>query len=232
MSDDIKSVIGIIVIFLGLPVLILLVSDRLRKWRLARQERDRNALIASVDFHLPYRIAFTSTVDDLIQAFEADRTAMSRMSRWVRWLIVGMGCLWLLGAAAFYTGHLKNREWWLPIIWLFLGVSILWYNAVKPFLQRRHIRNSNAASQDLKLEFKQDGIHIEAPGTGEFDRTWNELDGATNCDEGILVYYTDGTVAWLPRRVFPNDDVKTALHAFLVDRMFEAEVENEPIQEK
>jgi hypothetical protein len=124
-----------------------------------------------------------------------------------------------LGAAAFFTGHLKDRQWWLPIIWLVLGVSILWSNVVRPFMKRRHIRETAASSQELKLEFTQDGIHIEAPGAGVFDRTWDELDGVRSCDEGMLVYFTDGSVDWMPRRVFPDDATKNALHAFLLQRM-------------
>jgi hypothetical protein len=227
MSDNTKSAIFLVCLFFCLPIVILLASDWLKQKRLSRQERDRNALIANSDFHLPYRIAFTSTREDLVQAFEAERTAVSGMRRWVRWLIVAMGCAWLLGAAAFFTGHLKDRQWWLPFIWLALGGGILWSNIVRPFMKRRHIRNTATAAQELELEFKEEGIHIEAPGVGTFDRTWEELDGARNCDEGLLVYFTDSTVDWLPRRVFPNDAVKTALHAFLLEHMFEAESEAE-----
>ena len=219
MSDNAKSGIFLVCLFFCLPIVILLASDWLKRRRLARQEVDRNALIASTDFRLPYRINFTSTREDLVQAFETERTAVSGMRRWVRWLIVAMGCAWLLGAAAFFTGHLKDRQWWLPIIWLVLGVSILWSNVVRPFMKRRHIRETAASSQELKLEFTQDGIHIEAPGAGVFDRTWDELDGVRSCDEGMLVYFTDGSVDWLPRRVFPDDATKNALHAFLLQRM-------------
>ena len=224
MSDNAKSVIFLVFLFLGLPVLILLADDRLKKRRLARQERTRNTLIASADFRLPYRISFTSTREDLVQAFEAERTAVTGMRRGVRWGIIGMGWMWLLGGVVFWH---HTRQWWLPLIWLALGVSILWCNVARPFMKRRHIRKTAAASQELTLEFKDDGIHIEAPGVGTFDRTWEELDGTRNCDEGLLVYFTDGTVDWLPRRVFTNDAVKTALHAFLLKQMFEAVVEEE-----
>jgi len=227
MSDNTKSGIFLVCLFFCLPIVILLASDWLKRKRLSRQEPDRNALIANADFHLPYRISFTSTNEDLIQAFEAERTAMLGMRHGVRWLIIGMGCMWLFGAVAFFSGHLKDRQWWLPIIWLALGVGILWTHVVKPWLRRRHIRQNAAAAQDLKLEFRQDGIQIEAPGVGVFNRTWEELDGARNCDEGLLVYFIDGTVDWLPRRVFPNDSTKAALHAFLLEKIVVAETESE-----
>ena len=227
MSENTKSGIFLVCLFFGLPIVILLASDWLKRKRLSRQEADRNALIAGTDFRLPYRIKFTSTREDLVQAFETERRAVSGMRRWVRWLIVAMGCAWLLGAVAFFTGYLKDRQWWLPFIWLALGVSILWSNVARPFMKRQHIRKTATASQELELEFKDDGIHIEAPGVGVFDRTWEELDGARNCDEGLLVYFTDGTVDWLPRRVFPNDAVKAALHAFLLEQILAAKPEEE-----
>jgi hypothetical protein len=107
----------------------------------------------------------------------------------------------------------------LPLIWLALGASILWSNVVRPFMKRRHIRQTARPAQNLTLEFTKDGILIEAPGAGVFSRTWNELYGARNCDEGVLVYFNDGTVDWLPRRVFPNDAAKNALHAYLLGRL-------------
>jgi hypothetical protein len=64
MSDNAKSAIFLVCLFFCLPIVILLASDWLKQKRLSRQERDRNALIANSDFHLPYRIAFTSTRED------------------------------------------------------------------------------------------------------------------------------------------------------------------------
>jgi hypothetical protein len=225
MNDNAKSAIFLVCLFLGLPVAILLADDWLKRRRLARQQRDLKATLDSGDFRLPYRINFTSTNKDLIQAFEAEWAAVSGMRRGVRWLIVGMGCMWVFGEVAFFTGHLKDRRWWLPLIWLALGISILWSNVVKPFMRRRHIRQIAPAAQNLTLEFTNEGIHIDAPGAGVFDRTWEELEGARNCDEGLLVSFIDGTVDWLPRRVFPNDATKHALHSFLLEQMEKVSVE-------
>ncbi|MGA2854155.1 MAG: hypothetical protein ABSE90_08505 [Verrucomicrobiota bacterium] len=227
MSDNAKSAVFLVFLFFCLPIAILLASDWLKRRHLARLPRDLKAALDSGDFRLPYRISFTSTNEDLIQAFEAEKTAVSGMRRGVRWLIIGMGWMWLFGAVAFFAGYLKDRQWWLPLIWLTLGVSILWSNVVRPFLRRRHIRETAPAAQDLTLEFTNGGIHIEAPGAGVFDRAWDELDGARNCDEGVLVYFIDGTVDWLPRRVFQNDATKNALHAFLLEQIVTDETEKE-----
>ena len=223
MSDNAKSVVFLVCLFLGLPAAILLADDWLKRRRLARQQRERTTASAEADFRLPCRISFTSTQEDLIQASEAEQTTVSGMRRGVRWGVIGLGWMWLLGAVVLWDQ--ARRQWWLPLIWLALGISILCSNVVRPFMRRRHIRKTARAAQELTLEFTTGGIHIEAPGAGVFDRTWNELDGARNCDEGVLVYFIDGTADWLPRRVFPNDATKNALHAFLLERMEQVSID-------
>src|SRR5271157_831147 len=104
MSDNAKSAVFLVFLFFCLPIVILLASDWLKRRHLARQPRDIKAALNMGDFRLPYRISFTSTNEDLIQAFEAERAAVSGMRRGVRWLIIGMGWMWLFGAVAFFAG--------------------------------------------------------------------------------------------------------------------------------
>jgi len=223
MSDNVKAAIFLVFLLLGLPVAILLADDWLKRRRFIRQQS--KCANTNDFFQLPYRIAFTSTREDLIQAFDAERTAVSGMRRGVRWIIIGMGWAWLLGAVLSMFYSQKSSNGWQPVVWLLLGVAILWNEVFKPFWKRRHIRNTAPIAQGLLLDFTEDGIRIDAQGVGTFNRNWDELDGTTNCDEGILVYFTDGTVDWLPRRVFPNDATQKALYAYLLQRLFGADAE-------
>jgi YcxB-like protein len=220
MSDNVKATMFLICLYLGLPIAILLAGDWLRRKRFAKKYPP--AANEKDVFHLPYSIEFISTREDLVQAFEAERTATSGMRRAVRWCIVGMGWLWLAGAVCFWTKASRSQL----IIWLSLGVAIIWSNVMKPFFKRWRIRTTAPASQKLGVEITEDGIHIEADGGGAFSRTWDELDGVIDCDEGILVYFTDRIVNWLPRRVFTDSKTKAELYSYMRQRLLNAENEN------
>ena len=138
-----------------------------------------------------------------------------------------MGYAWLLGAIVFW----RKASALQLTAWIALGIGVLWKDVVKPFWKRRHIRASVAASQEVAFEFTDNAIRIEALGVGTFNRAWDELDGTINSDEGVLIYFNDGTVNWLPRRVFPNDVTKRAFHYHLLQRLPDAQTEDDSLQQ-
>lgn len=173
---------------------------------------------------LPFAIEFTSTWDDLIQAFEAER--IGRRSRADRWVLIIMGWGWFILAIVAWLEvfpQIRAHTWWQPLLPLTLGGGLLWHNVANPFLRKRQIRANNPASQKVQFIILSDGIQIQAAGIGTFKRTWDELAAAINAKEGLLIYFTDGTANWLPQRAFQNDRMKAELHALLVQRLVENE---------
>jgi len=86
-----------------------------------------------------YKYQFTSTVEDLLEAEEAERTVRSARAPF-RWGIV------LLGAISFSAGILAF-DWanpsWRPIIWLLIGVGIIYYFVIRPYMLRGRIKKNN-----------------------------------------------------------------------------------------
>lgn len=124
----------------------------------------------------------------------------------------------------------RTARWWQPIIPLIFGAGLLWANVGKPLLRKRQIRARNPSSQRLQIVIQGDRIHIQAEGVGTFTRSWNELVGVHDANQGILMGFADGVVNWLPRRVFQDEQMKRRLHAFFVQRL--AETANQSLNEE
>ncbi|OGT20134.1 MAG: hypothetical protein A2V90_06695 [Gammaproteobacteria bacterium RBG_16_57_12] len=147
-----------------------------------------------------YRYQFTSTVEDLLEAEEAERSSRSVRAPF-RWVAVAFGVTWLvIGIVAFDFTKLS----WRPIVWILLGIGILYFFAIKPYLKRSRIKKNNAPRQDLTLEFGDDCLKFEISDVGNFTRRWEELAGFVDTDKGILFYFNDGIVNWIPNRVFAD----------------------------
>lgn len=162
-----------------------------------------------------YKFSFVSTTQDLLEAHEAHRTAASGMRPVFRWAVIAMGVVWVLGAVLAWG---SVDQWWLPLIWLLLGSGILWRYVLKPSRVRRNIQESNSPSQPVELVFDTHRMTIDAAGVGRFEREWTELAGVRNTRMGILVYFTDGIVNWLPNRLFRNEAEKASLCSFVEER--------------
>jgi hypothetical protein len=146
-----------------------------------------------------YRYQFRSTVEDLLQAVEAERSVSLRWP--LRGTIIVLGLAWLAGGLAIHVG----RPTVLPLVWTCLGAGSIYYFVVRPHQRRSRIRTHNAACQDLRLDFADDGLILDIGGFGEFRREWDELVGITDTKRGILFYFSDGAKSWLPNRVFASE---------------------------
>lgn len=133
-----------------------------------------------------YRYRFTSTNEDLLEAEEAERSSFLR--RPLRVAIIVLGLAWLAAGLATFIRHPALQ----PLVWTCLGAGVLYYFVVRPRRRRSRIMTSNAARQDLTLEFADDGLNLGISGVGQFTRRWDELAGTTDTDKGILFYFTDG----------------------------------------
>jgi hypothetical protein len=215
-GERIEQVLITCVVFC-LAASMLFFIDWLRRRRLAAKLRNANP---TAPLSLPFSIEFTSTVDDLLQAYEAKR--ISLLSRDFRWAHIVMGWGWVTLAIVAWLKvfpRVRADKWWQPLIPLTLGAGLLWYNVAEPFFRKRRIQANNPTSQKLHLDFVSDGIQIQAEGIGTFKRTWDELGGVINAKQGLLMYFTDGIVNWLSQRVFQNPAEKEALFSFLYDQI-------------
>lgn len=124
----------------------------------------------------------------------------------------------MLGVALLLAGMLAF-DWsspnWRAIVWFFLGVGVIYYFVAKPWARRRRIKKSNEPQQDLALEFHDDHIKLAIGGVGDFIRKWGELVEFIDTRKGIIFYFSDGVVNWLPKRVFTDDQERLKFVEFL-----------------
>jgi hypothetical protein len=158
-----------------------------------------------------YKYQFTSTVEDLLEAEEAERTVRS-ISAPFRWLIAVLGVAWLTaGVLAFDWSNLS----WRPVVWLLLGIGIIYYFIFRPYMRRSKIKESNVVQQGLVLEFNDDCIILRVNGVGVFERSWEELVEFVGVRKGILFYFSDGVANWIPDRVFSDVEERSKFIKFL-----------------
>lgn len=159
-----------------------------------------------------YRYRFTSTLRDLLEAEEADMTA-NTIQGWMRWTISFIGLVMIV-TGLLELGSLANC--WIASLRALGGCFLLYYFLIKSYVRRFRIRKNNDASQELVLEFCAEYLRIEASGQGTFRREWNELYDFKDAARGVLLYFDDGIINWLPNRVFEDRAEKTALVEFLL----------------
>ncbi len=217
MSGAIWPIVLYLMLLVGLAAAVLWVADFVRRRSIAR--KCPGPVNAESGFCLPCRFEFTSTTEDLLRAYDTERRVVSGLRPVVRWCIVAMGCAWLGGVIYFW----KDASTLQLVLWYALGTGILWKFVLKPFFKRREIRSTADGSRHVVLNLTEDGLSAEVQDEGDFERSWSELSAAINTDEGVLIYFDDNTVNWLPRRIFPSDKHKTDLHAFLARRLRENE---------
>lgn len=217
MSSDAKERIVITCVVFSLVGSMLFFIDWWKRRRLYIRLQN---LKPSTPLPLPYSIEYISTCDDLIEAYEGER--ISHRSRADRWVLIILGWGWFILPFVVWLKVFPNvraDKWWQPFIPLIMGAGLLWYNVIEPFLRKRRIRANNPTSQKLHLEFISDGIQIQAEGIGTFKRTWDEFAAVVNTKKGLLIYFTDGIVNWLPQRVFQNMEAKRSVFTFLYNQI-------------
>lgn len=160
-----------------------------------------------------YSFTFDSTIGDLLDAEEADRSLFLRKP--FRWLVLTMGYVWLV--VGLYT--IVTEPGALPILWLAFGGVVIYQFAIAPNRRRSAIRASNKQIQSLTLEFADDAFRQYVSGVGEFTRNWNEVNDYRTTPTGILFYFSDGVTSWLPNRVFACSTEKKAFEDFLKNRI-------------
>jgi hypothetical protein len=167
---------------------------------------------------MSFTFRFTSTHDDLLDGFDAYRTARTGMRHWARMLVVALGFLALAGFVMVLVTGQRPHKTWQPFVWLVLGLFLLWHFLVKPSIMKRRLRSTTASSQEVSVSFTDSGLDILVSGMGHFHRSWDELSQVIQQPKGIAMAFDDGTAHWLPNRVFENTQQQAAFNAFLISK--------------
>jgi hypothetical protein len=172
---------------------------------------------------MSFSFRFTSTHEDLLDAYAAQQRERSGMRPWMRACLAGLGFMWLAGAVASAPKAVREEQAVLPVIWLSLGSIIVWKFLLQPIFKRRHIRSTTPPAQPLVLEFTDSGLHVEAEGVGVFDRAWVEFVLIEPAEKGVAMTFTmtftDGMVHWLPNRIFSAPNQRQALIDYVTSRL-------------
>ena len=168
-----------------------------------------------------YSYRFTSTHQDLLDSFNASRTAELGMRRFARVGVAGLGLMWLAGAllSPFFPMRPQHAVW-LPILWLGLGGSLTWKFVVQPWLVARDIRRFNPSEQNVAVTFGDAGLTVDVQALGVYRRSWEEVIGMLPASKGIGFGFSDGTTHWLPNRVFATEAEREALVEYVRGKAF------------
>ena len=154
---------------------------------------------------MEYKFEFISTHRDLIDSYIAVKNSNSGLSGWSRTAVLILGIMWLLGFILL-TPTADNL--FQPLIWLLLGVSIIWYIGVKPYLEKKHIKEVNDEEQNVKLLVNDHGITAIDESDQQRCIEWKNVEVIENAKKGIFIGFDDGLINWLPNRLFANKKQK------------------------
>jgi hypothetical protein len=215
------TILGIVLVFVVLPACIgfLFLRRPVKKWRLAKHLE----MLKQEPLAFPYRIAYTSTVQDLLDAHSADAKLKSGLGPFLRFILSLLGIFWACGPIWIFVFKTTKFNAGNFAIWLG-GCGIVWGFLLRPWLERNNIKESAPPQQDVALEFSETGITVQNSSAGEFHRSWSEVSDAALCNKGLLVYLTDGICHLLPNRVFQQKKDLLELHAFICERMLDGEI--------
>jgi hypothetical protein len=159
-----------------------------------------------------FRYEFTSTVEDLLAAEEAERSAV--IPGPLRQVIVILGAIWLVAGLV----ALVRQQNWQSLIWVGLGIAVVYVFVVRPRIVRDRIKTNNPEQRGVILDFADDCMRLGVSGVGQFTREWDELSGVADAEKGILFYFSDGVKSWLPNRVFASEAEREAFLKFVKGR--------------
>lgn len=162
-----------------------------------------------------HRFSFLSTHGDLLRAHRAVRGDSTGMRGWVRGLVILMGLAWTGGFAATLGDGATPARW----VWLVLGTAVLWFAVVSPFRARRAIVAGNAPEQTVALRFTSRRIESLTEGVGAGHWWWRDVFQFLPTEGGLAFTFTDGSVCWLPARVFPSDAAREHFVAEVEERL-------------
>jgi hypothetical protein len=161
-----------------------------------------------------YQFKFKSTIDDLLKAERIDRNLKS-FHIVVRILLVLICFLFLgIGVIDIFFSHINIRA----LIWICIGLLIFFFLFLLPIINKRIIIKNNMIEVYVSIKFYDDCIKININNVNNYIRNWEELKFIKNSEDGILFFFSDNVINWLPRRVFTDENEKKIFLNFLEDK--------------
>lgn len=159
-----------------------------------------------------FQYTFISTVTDLLDSDEACRSF--RLGRYpFRLLILLLGIVWFIaGIISFDLSNFSGRS----AIWFLLGGSVIFYFFINPIIIRLRIQKTK--NEKLFIIFDNEQIVISFSDNNKTIRNWGELIKFIDAKKGIVFYFDDGVINWLPNRVFNNKEERDSFIAFLKNK--------------
>jgi hypothetical protein len=196
------------------PLFFVRVCPTARPFSMSHGREHASKLLLVETIRSQFAFEFTSTTRDLLDAYTAHVTMATGMRPFFRWVMALFGVLYV--ALFFDELFSPSAEGtWQPYVWLSLGSWLSWRNLVRPLLEQRKIRKQNPPTQQITVRFDPDGIQIDVHDVDFFHRKWNELQTVQTAHKGILLYFMDGAVNWLPHRIHSSETEKQQFTHFL-----------------
>lgn len=134
---------------------------------------------------MTFDFTFTSTHQDLLDSYDAYRTARTGMRPWVQGALMTFAILWLIAALAVVTAGVDSL--WQAAAWLGIPALILYFLLLEPRLAKRRIRRSNPSTQELGSTFTDAGVNIRVVGVISYQRSWSEVAQVIHARKGIVI---------------------------------------------
>ena len=167
---------------------------------------------------MEYKFEFISTHKDLIDSYTAVKNSGSGLSGWSRMAILILGIMWLLG---FIFLAPKADNFFQPLIWLVLGVFIIWSVGFKPYLEKKQIKEVNDAKQEVNLLINDNGITATDESGNQRSIEWKNVEIIEKAKKGIFIGFDDGLMNWLPNSLFINNKEKNKFINSIINKFNE-----------
>jgi len=106
----------------------------------------------------------------------------------------------------------------LTIVWLIVGLAIIWFFLAKPESEKRKAKAAGQQEKEVSLSFNEDNIVLRSRYY-ELKRQWPELIEYKKTKKGIHLYFIDGTVNWLPAEAFDEKNETKSLVELLQKKL-------------
>jgi hypothetical protein len=155
---------------------------------------------------LPMVMRFSLTNDDMLTAYNAQQDSICSPA--ARYIVVAVGCVFTFGPAIDYLCHTHARFGIIDTILLIIGLILLRAWLVVPFLRRSRIRRESGAAKTIRIIIDENSITEEAGDVPKETWEWNHVDRIVESRKGLIIYFHEGRLMWLPTRIFDGNNAR------------------------
>ncbi len=163
-----------------------------------------------------YQMHFIETPKDVLDAYDALRTAGTGMRAWARFLMAVYGLVFVAGTVLAFIAP-TEVHWWQVAVWVAIGTFISWRFIVRPTIIRHRLRRSPV--QSVSVEVSDAGIVARVGDGDPAQRYWGELSCVLGNSRGLAIGLRDNTICWLPQRAFASPSSRCELELFIKSKL-------------